>query len=140
LAGDGATVLFAIGFIGTGLLSIPVLAGSSAYAVAEIFGWREGLGEKPQEAPQFYAVIAIATLIGLALSLSGIGAIRALFVAAVINGVAAPILIATIVTVSNDERVLGKHRNGWLASGLGWAAAGLMGLAAIGMLFAFALG
>jgi NRAMP (natural resistance-associated macrophage protein)-like metal ion transporter len=76
LAGDGATILFAIGFIGTGLLSIPVLAGSAAYAVAEVFDWREGLENSPRQAPQFYLVIAIATFIGLLIALSGVGAIR----------------------------------------------------------------
>lgn len=140
LAGDRATILFAIGFIGTGLLSIPVLAGSSAYAIAEIFDWREGLEEKTSDAPQFYTAIALATLVGLGISLSGVGAIRALYIAAVVNGVTAPILIVAITIVSSDERILGKHRNGRLSIFLGFFAAGLMALAAIGMLFAFALG
>src|SRR3990172_2908813 len=87
LAGDRATVLFAIGLVGTGLLAIPVLAGSSAYAIAELFDWREGLEEKPSQAPQFYVAIAVATLVGLAIALSKVGAIRALFIAAVVNGV-----------------------------------------------------
>ena len=76
IAGDHASVIFAIGFIGTGLLSIPVLAGSAAYATAELFDWREGLEESPRAAPQFYAVIAASTLIGLGIAASGIGAIR----------------------------------------------------------------
>jgi NRAMP (natural resistance-associated macrophage protein)-like metal ion transporter len=140
LAGDKATTLFAIGFIGTGLLSIPVLAGSSAYAIAEIFDWREGLEEKTSDAPQFYMAIALATLVGLGISLSGVGAIRALYIAAVVNGVTAPILIAAITVVSSDERILGKHRNGRLSIFLGFSAAGVMALAAIGMLVSFALG
>lgn len=140
LAGDQATLLFAIGFIGTGLLAIPILAGSAAYAIAEVFDWREGLDEKPGQAPQFYVAIALATLVGLGIALSGIGAIRALFIAAVVNGVIAPVLIAAITAVSSDEQVLGRHRNGWLAVLLGWLTAAVMALAAIGMLVAFLLG
>lgn len=137
LAGGKATILFAIGFVGTGLLSIPVLAGSAAYAVAEVFDWREGLEKRPSEAPQFYVVIAIATAIGLGIALSGVGAIRALFIAAVVNGVISPILIAAIVVVSNDERILGRHRNGPLSNLLGIATVALMGLAAIAMAVTF---
>jgi NRAMP (natural resistance-associated macrophage protein)-like metal ion transporter len=140
LAGDKATVLFAIGFIGTGLLAIPVLAGSAAYAIAEVFDWREGLENKPSEAPQFYVAIALATLVGLAIALTKVGAIRALFIAAVVNGVISPVLIAAIVVVSNDERVLGPHRNGVMANMLGIGAALFMALAALGMLLAFLLG
>jgi len=137
LAGDKASILFAIGFVGTGLLSIPVLAGSSAYAIAEVFDWREGLEEKPFRAPQFYLVIALATLIGLGIGMSGIGAIRALFVAAVVNGVISPVLIAAILVVSNDRRILGRHRNGRLSNLLGVATVAVMGLAAIGMVASF---
>lgn len=140
LAGDKATILFAIGFIGTGLLSIPVLAGSAAYAVAEVFDWREGLENKPTQAPQFYAVIALSTGIGLLIALSGIGAIRALFVAAVVNGVISPVLIAAILVVSNDERVLGPHRNGLWSNVIGGATVAIMGLAAVAMALAFLLG
>ena len=137
LAGDQATILFAIGFIGTGLLSIPVLAGSSAYAIAELFDWREGLEEKPSGAPQFYVAIALATLVGLGIALSGVGAIRALFVAAVVNGVISPVLIAAITLVSRDETILGANRSGPLSALLGWLTAGLMALAALAMLVTF---
>jgi NRAMP (natural resistance-associated macrophage protein)-like metal ion transporter len=133
LAGNAATVLFAIGFIGTGLLSIPVLAGSGAYAIAEVFDWPEGLEEKPRQAPQFYVVIAAATLVGLLIAASGLGAIRALFIAAVLNGVIAPVLIAVILRVSNDEELLGVHRNGPLSNLFGYGALAVMSLAAIGM-------
>jgi len=139
LAGDEATTLFAIGFIGTGLLSIPILAGSAAYAVAEVFDWREGLEEDVRSAPQFYAVIALATLIGLVLGISGVGAIRALFAAAVINGVVAPILIWAILQVSNDTEIVGVHRNGTISNVLGYAAAAVMGLAALAMAVSFLL-
>jgi Mn2+/Fe2+ NRAMP family transporter len=117
-----------------------VLAGSSAYAIAELFDWREGLEEEPGQAPQFYVAIAVATLIGLALALTGIGAIRALFIAAVVNGVVAPLLIAAITAVAGDEELLGHHRNGSLATALGWATAAIMAAASLGMLLAFLLG
>jgi len=137
LAGDKATILFAIGFVGTGLLSIPVLAGSAAYAVAEVFDWREGLEERPSRAPQFYVVIALATVIGLGIALSGVGAIRALFIAAVVNGVISPVLIAAIVVVSNDRRVIGRHRNGIVANVLGVTTVVVMALAAVVMAVTF---
>ena len=137
LAGNEATVLFAIGFIGTGLLSVPVLAGSAAYAIAEVFDWREGLEEKPREAPQFYLVIAVSTAIGLVIAASGVGAIEALFVSAVINGVTAPVFIGAIIAVSNDERLLGRHRNGVVSNLLGLATLLLMSAAALLMLGAF---
>lgn len=140
LAGDHAATLFAVGFIGTGLLAIPVLAGSAAYAMAEVFDWREGLDNKPAQAPQFYTVIAISTLIGLGIALSEIGAIRALFVAAVVNGIIAPVLIAAIIVVSNDERVLGRHRNGALSNVVGCVTVAMMGLAAVGMAVTFVTG
>ncbi len=138
LAGDRATVLFAAGLVGTGLLAIPVLAGSAAYAVAEVFDWREGLEERPREAPQFYAVIALSTIVGMAIALSGVGAIRALFFAAVVNGVISPVLIAAILIVSNDERVLGKHRNGIVSNVLGVATVLVMGAAAMAMVVTYA--
>lgn len=140
LAGDQATMLFAVGFIGTGLLSIPVLAGSAAYAAAELFDWREGLEEQPRQAPQFYAVIAVATLVGVAIALSGVGAIRALFIAAVVNGVIAPVLVVAILVVANDRRVLGAHRNGATSNLLGAITAAIMGLATIGMAVLFLTG
>jgi Mn2+/Fe2+ NRAMP family transporter len=139
LAGDRATLLFALGFIGTGLLSIPVLSASAAYAIAEVFDWREGLEASPREAPQFYVVIALATLIGLGIAVSGVGAIRALFIAAIVNGVISPILIGAIVLVANDARVLGRHRNGALSNVLGIGAALIMGAAALTMLAGFVL-
>jgi NRAMP (natural resistance-associated macrophage protein)-like metal ion transporter len=140
LAGNKATVIFAIGFIGMGLLTIPVLAGSAAYAVAEVFDWKEGLEEKPRQAPQFYLVIALATVIGLVIASTGIGAIRALFISAIINGVTAPLLILAIIAVSNDPEVVGKHHNSTLSNLLGYMTVAVMGLAAIVMFGSFALG
>jgi NRAMP (natural resistance-associated macrophage protein)-like metal ion transporter len=137
LAGSGASLLFALGIIGTGLLAIPVLAGSSAYATAELFGWEEGLSETFRQAPQFYAVIALATLVGIAMSFAGVSEIRALYLAAIVNGVCAPILLVAIMLTANDPRVLGDDRPGRLILGLGWLTTALMAVAAIALLAAW---
>jgi Mn2+/Fe2+ NRAMP family transporter len=109
LAGDAAFLLFALGIIGTGLLAVPVLAGSVAYAAAELFGWREGLSNTFRRAPQFYVVLALATVLGVALNFTGLSAIRALFFAAIVNGVVSPILLVFIMLVARNRRILGEH-------------------------------
>lgn len=133
LAGDLATVLFAVGLIGAGLLAVPVLTGSAAYAVAETFGWRSGLNEKPHKAKRFYAVIALSTLVGVLINFAGINPIRALFWTAVINGVVAPPLLVVVMLVSNNKRVMGVRTNGPVTNVMGWIAAVIMFAAAIGM-------
>ena len=134
LAGRFASLLFALGIIGTGLLAIPVLAGSSAYATAELFGWREGLSSTFRQAPQFYAVIALATLVGIGLNFAGVGEIRALYVAAILNGVTAPLLLVVIMLAAGDRDVLGEYVPGRALLALGWFTAATMGLAALAML------
>jgi NRAMP (natural resistance-associated macrophage protein)-like metal ion transporter len=133
LAGDLATVLFAIGLIGAGLLAVPVLTGSAAFAVAETFGWRAGLDEKPRHAKKFYAVIAASTLIGVAIDFVGINPIKALFWTAVINGVVAPPLLAVVMLVANNKRVMGPRVNGTFTNAIGWLATAIMFAAAAGM-------
>ena len=133
LAGNLATVLFAIGLIGAGLLAVPVLTGSAAYAVAEAFGWRSGLDEKPRHAKKFYAVIAVATLVGVGMDFAGINPISALFWTAVINGVTAPPLLVVVMLVSNNKRVMGRRKNGLGTNILGWLATAIMFAAAIAM-------
>ena len=133
LAGNLATVLFAIGLIGAGLLAVPVLTGSAAFAVAEMFGWRAGLDEKPRRAKRFYAMIAISTLIGVAIDLLGINPIRALFWTAVVNGLVAPPLLIVVMLVANDERVMGERTNGLFTNIIGGLASFIMFAAAIGM-------
>lgn len=133
LAGSAASLLFALGIIGTGVLAIPVLAGSSAYAAAELFGWREGLSSTLRQAPQFYAVIAIATLIGVAMSFAGVSEIRALYVAAIVNGLVAPVLLVVIMLAAHDSEVLGEHRPGVATLAIGWLTTALMGLAALAL-------
>jgi NRAMP (natural resistance-associated macrophage protein)-like metal ion transporter len=134
LAGNLATVLFAVGLIGSGLLAVPVLTGSAAFAVAETFGWRSGLDEKPRHAKKFYAVIAVSTLIGVLIDFVGIDPISALFWTAVINGLIAPPLLVVVMLVSNNKRVLGERTNGLTANVVGWLATAIMFAAAIGML------
>lgn len=96
LAGNLAYLLFAAGIIGTGLLAVPILAGSSAYAVAETIGWKEGLSKKAGMAPGFYGVIAVSSIIGMLISWLGIDPIKALYYAAVLNGLAAPPLLTCL--------------------------------------------
>ena len=133
LAGNLATVLFAVGLIGAGLLAIPVLTGSAAYAVAETFGWRSGLDEKPRHAKKFYGVIALSTLVGVAIDFLGINPITALFWTAVINGVVAPPLLVVVMLVANNKQAMGERTNGVFTNIVGWLAAAVMFTAAIGM-------
>ncbi len=134
LAGHAASYLFAIGIIGAGVLAVPVLTGSSAYAVAETFGWHAGLDAKPRQAKAFYLVIAMSTLIGSGINFLGINPITALFWTAVINGVLAPPLLVILLVITSNPRLMGTQVNGRLAQSLGWLTALLMLAAAIGML------
>jgi NRAMP (natural resistance-associated macrophage protein)-like metal ion transporter len=134
LAGKFAEIIFALGVLGTGLLAVPVLAGSAAYAVGEAFHWPTGLDRAPREAKAFYAVIAIATAAGVVLNLSPIDPIQALFWSAVINGVVAvPIMIVTMMMAASPS-VMGEHTIGAGLKALGWIATFVMGLAAVGMI------
>ncbi len=135
LAGDGAFILFAVGIIGTGLLAIPVLAGSVAYAAAELFSWPEGLSQRFRRAPQFYGVIALATLLGVALNFSGVSEIRALYLAAIVNGVISPVLLMFIMVTAGDRRVLGQHRPHRAVLIVGWGTTLVMSAAALALLF-----
>lgn len=122
LAGHFASLLFAIGIIGTGLLAVPVLAGSAAYAVAESFRWRASLERKPREAPKFYFVIAAATVVGCSLNLIGMNPIRALFWSAVLNGLVAAPLMVMLMIMSADRRIVGQFVLPVYLRVLGWAA------------------
>ncbi len=126
IAGDFAGGLFALGILGTGLLAVPVLAGSTAYAVSEAFGWRESLERKPSEAKQFYSVLVASMFIALLLNLVGINPMQSLILAAVINGVTAPILLVVIWQLSKDRQLLGQ----WAAP---WWSSTLVGIATMAM-------
>ncbi len=119
LAGRFASLVFAIGVIGTGLLAIPVLSASASYALSEAFGWKEGLYKKFKQAHGFYGVITISTLIGLTINFIGINPIKALIYAAIINGLVTPPLILIILKVANDRKIMGARINGWLSNSLG---------------------
>ena len=129
-AGQISKAVFALGIIGTGLLAIPVLAGSAGYALAEGFGWKEGLGRKFKDARAFYLVIAISTVAGLSINLISLDPIQALVYAAVINGViAVPILVA-IIKIANDKEILQGRTNGKISNLLGLITILIMGAAA----------
>jgi Mn2+/Fe2+ NRAMP family transporter len=130
LAGRFASTLFAAGIIGTGLLAIPTLAGSAAYALCEAVDWKEGLSRKLAEAPRFYGVIVASIVIGVTLNFVGIDPIRALYASAVLNGLAAPPLILMMLILSNSAAV-GRRQGGRLSDALVGLALVVMGLAAV---------
>ncbi|MGB7957315.1 MAG: divalent metal cation transporter [Minisyncoccia bacterium] len=136
-AGFLAELIFAIGIVGLGLLAVPVLAGSAAYALSEAFSWHEGLYRKFRKAHGFYGVITVATLIGLLINFVGIDPIKALIITAVLNGVVAVPLIAIIATVSSSRKIMGEHRSGWLSRIFLWLTFVLMFAAAVGMFVTF---
>lgn len=134
IAGNATYYLFSIGIIGTGLLAIPVLAGGSSYAVTESFKWREGLYRKFRQAHAFYGVLIISMLIGLAINFVGIDPIKALIYSAIANGIVAPLVLALIVIISSNRRIMGERVNRRFTTWMGWMVTGLMtivGLAAI---------
>ncbi len=133
LAGKAAEMLLAVGLIGTGFLAVPILTGSSAYAVAEAFGWEHGLDKKPRSARAFYWVIAAATVAGASMNFAGIKPVKALFVTAVINGMLAPPLLFLILRVSNERKIMGERVNGRALNVLGWVTAVAMSGAAVAL-------
>lgn len=111
LAGEGAYLLFAIGVFGTGLLAIPVLAGSVSYMISEVFGWREGLSKKLAEAKEFYFVLILSVLVAQGINLSNINPVKALIYTAILYGIVAPILIAIILHICNNRKIMGTFIN-----------------------------
>ena len=134
VAGKFAFLLFSLGIIGTGLLAVPVLAGSAAYAVGETRGWKCSLEQKPWEAVGFYSVIGLATMLGIAIDWSPLDPIKALFWSAVINGVVAVPIMAAMMMVVARHRAMGRFTASPLLLFTGWAATALMAAAAIAML------
>jgi NRAMP (natural resistance-associated macrophage protein)-like metal ion transporter len=133
IAGNFAFTIFALGIIGTGLLALPVLAGSTAYAVGEVLQWRVGLAQRPGRARAFYGTIAAATVIGAVLNFTPLDPIKALFWSAVINGVTAVPIMVMIMLLASRRRVMGQFTLGPVLKSLGWTATGVMTAAAIGM-------
>jgi NRAMP (natural resistance-associated macrophage protein)-like metal ion transporter len=135
-AGDATYFLFSLGIIGTGLLAIPVLAGSSSYAVSEGFKWREGLGRKLRQAHAFYGVILFSVLIGLSINFLGIDPIKALIYSAFANGIVAPVVLVLIVLISSNKAVMGKWVNKRSTTYVGWIVTLVMVVAGIAGIFA----
>jgi Mn2+/Fe2+ NRAMP family transporter len=136
IAGDYSGILFLLGIVGTGLLSVPVLAGATSYAIAETFGWRESLERRPSQARAFYAIILVSILLGLGLNFVGVNPIQFLFIAAVTNGLAAPVLLGVIWWLARDRGLLGKWRSPWWSQVLVGAAVIAMGLLPLAWLLA----
>ncbi len=136
LAGSNTYFLFALGIIGTGMLAIPVLAGSSSYAFAESMKWREGLYRKLKRAYAFYGIIIFSMLIGLGLNFLGINPIKALIYSAVGNGLVAPVILFFIVRLSSSHKVMGEWKNRRYVTGFGWIITGIMALSGIAAIYA----
>jgi len=134
IAGKLSSLLFTLGIVGTGLLAIPVLAGAAAYAVAETFGWKEGLSKSFRQARAFYGVIVVSTVIGFIMTLSNINPFQALLYTAIIYGLISPILIAVILVICNSAKIMGKYKNTAITNILGGATFVLMSAAAIAFL------
>lgn len=137
-AGYLAKILFSIGIVGLGLLSVPVLSGSASYAISEALEWKEGFSLKLKKAHGFYGVIVIATLVGLMINFIGIDPVKALVFTAVINGVVAVPLLFLIAKIAQNEKIMSEHKSGLLSRSLVWTTMFGMGLAAIAMLVTFA--
>jgi Mn2+/Fe2+ NRAMP family transporter len=135
LAGNLAYLLFAIGVIGTGLIAIPVLSGSISYIITETFGWKQGLDKKFHEAKAFYIIIAISLILGLSLNYVGISPIKALIYTAILYGLTAPVLIAIILHISNNKKIMGSNVNGKMTNVLGFIALIIMTTAAGALIY-----
>jgi Mn2+/Fe2+ NRAMP family transporter len=133
LAGNLAYLLFAVGLVGTGMLGVPVLGGSAAYAIAEGMQWEGSLDDRLSHATKFYAILAISVLAGVVLDLAGFSAVRMLFLAALVNGVLAPPLIVLVTLLTSDRTVMGNCTNPPLLRWLGWTTAILMAVASMAM-------
>jgi Mn2+/Fe2+ NRAMP family transporter len=134
VAGRFAFVRFSFGIIGTGLLAVPVLSSSAAYAVKEFLGMHGSLRDKPLQRPAFYGLIAASTLAGLAMNFAHLDPIRALFVAAVINGIVAPPVLVLVVLLGSDRRFMKSRTSGPWSRVLTWTATGLMAAAAVALI------
>jgi NRAMP (natural resistance-associated macrophage protein)-like metal ion transporter len=132
-AGNYAFLLFALGIVGTGLLAVPILAGSAAYAISEVFNWKAGLGKKFSQAHGFYGVIIAATIIGLFVNFTPIKPFQMLYYAAIINGICAPPLMILIMLISNNKNIMGEHTNSPFSNTMGWTITGVMTIAAVAL-------
>jgi NRAMP (natural resistance-associated macrophage protein)-like metal ion transporter len=134
-AGAVARTIFAVGIVGLGLLGIPVLAGAAGYALSEAFGWKEGLSRKWNEAPGFYGVITVATLVGLSLNFIGVDPMKALVFTAVFNGIAAVPLLFVIARINGNSAILGRNKGGPLSQSMVWLTFAVMGLSGVALIY-----
>lgn len=135
LAGDLSYLLFAAGIIGTGFLAVPVLAGSASYALSESFGWKEGLYRKFKQAHGFYAVIILATILGLLVNFIGIKPFTLLYYAAVLNGLVSPPLLFIILLIGNNKKIMGERTNSKILNILGCATLAIMTIASVALIY-----
>jgi Mn2+/Fe2+ NRAMP family transporter len=136
VAGQGAYLLFTLGLVGTGVLGVPVLAGSCAYAIADAAQWRAAsLNKHPYSARRFYGVIGVSVIVGLALDYAGLNAVKMLFWSAILNGLLAPPLVILVVLLTSSKKVMGKRVNSPLLKVLGWICALTMSAAALALFF-----
>ena len=135
--GDFAYVIFALGIVGTGLLAVPVFAGSTAYALAESFGWKYGLYRKLKQARAFYGVIIVSVLLGIAANFAHLDPIRGLIYAAVANGVIAPFILFFVVRLSGNKKIMGEYANNPFISTIGWLTIGIMSVSGIAAIASF---
>ena len=135
LAGDLAYILFAIGILGTGLLAIPVLSGALSYIFCETFGWQEGLDKKFQEAKPFYIIISLSLILGLSLNYVGITPIQALIYSAILYGITAPVIIAIILHICNNKKIMGENTNSKMSNFLGFTTLILMTVCAVALIY-----
>lgn len=136
LAGKYASLLFTLGILGTGLLGIPVLAGSAAYAISEAFGWKEGLYRNIKQAGAFYGIIILSMAVGLVLNFIGLDPIKALIYSAVANGLVAPVVMILIVLLASNTKVMGEWKSGWLSKTFGWLGTIIMIIAGAATIWA----
>lgn len=134
-AGFLSKLIFSVGIVGLGLLAVPVLSGSAAYSVSEAFKWKASLNFKLNNAPGFYGVIIVATIVGLFINFIGIDPVKALVYAAVLNGVAAVPLLFLVIRISADEKIMGEFKSGWLSKTTLWITFAAMAAAAIAMFY-----
>jgi NRAMP (natural resistance-associated macrophage protein)-like metal ion transporter len=131
-AGDFSYFLFAVGIIGTGLLAIPILAGSVSYSLSESFGWKTGLYKKLKNASAFYGVIIVAMILGIILNFVGLDPIKALIYSAVLNGIISPIMLFFIIRLSSSEEIMGKFKNKKITKAIGWIAFFVLAVVSLG--------
>jgi Mn2+/Fe2+ NRAMP family transporter len=140
IAGPLASTIFALGIIGTGLLAVPILAGSAGYAISDTLKIPFGLSRKFHEARGFYGVIILSMLVGSAINFLGINPMTALYYTAVLNGLIAPPLMVMLMAISNNRKVMGDKTNGRFSNLVGWIATGLMSAAALALVFTLLTG